>query len=190
MFLRFYKKINNSKGFTLLEMIIVISIISVMTLLIIPRISRIFDSKRSNFFTLTTVIAKTFDDSFLKDRTNFLMIHLYEPMEDLEEENGIFSRPNGISVVNMKEDGQFVDSQNKLLRYREFPDSFRIEAVVLSTGEKVGIGNVLIPFYPKGYSDNVILHILVDDEEEWSVRIYKFQKEAEIIPEYIDFSES
>ncbi|MCU0822753.1 MAG: hypothetical protein MUC95_09845 [Spirochaetes bacterium] len=52
------------------------------------------------------------------------------------------------------------------------------------------LGNVLIPFYSKGYSDNVILHILVNDEERWSVRIFKLKKEAEILPDYIDFSKS
>ena len=180
----------NNRGFTLLEIAIVVTIISIMSLLVLPRISRFFDSKRNNFFLLTTVIAKTFDDSFLKDRTNFLMIHLYEPMSSDEMENEIFSRKNGVSVVNLDENGKFVDSINKLLRYRDFPDSFKIEEVVLSTGEKVGIGNVLIPFYSKGYSDNVILHILVNDEEKWSVRIFKLKKEAEIFPDYIDFSKS
>lgn len=159
-----------------------------MSLLIIPRISRFFDSKRNNFLTLTTVIAKTFDDSFLKDRTNFLMIHLYEPMEELDEENEIFSRTNGISVVTMDREGKFHDSKNRLLKYREFSESFRLEAVVLSTGEKIGTGNVLIPFYPKGYSDNAIIHILVNEEERWSVRIFKLKKEAEIFPDYIDFT--
>ncbi|MCU0821660.1 MAG: prepilin-type N-terminal cleavage/methylation domain-containing protein, partial [Spirochaetes bacterium] len=59
----------NNRGFTLLEIMVVITIISIMTLLVLPRISRLFDTKRNNFFILTTVIAKTFDDSFLKDRT-------------------------------------------------------------------------------------------------------------------------
>ncbi len=187
----FKKSLLNDKGFTLVEIIIVLVIISVMSLLIIPRISNIFDSKRNNFFTLTTIMAKTFDDSFIKDRMNFLMIHLYEPMEeDIEQENEIFSRPNGVSVVILNDEGKFVDSPNKLLKYREFPDSFKIEEVILSTGEKIGIGNVLIPYYPKGYSDNVILHILVNDEEKWSIRIYKLRKEADIFPEYIDFNET
>ncbi len=183
----FKKNLINNKGFTLLEITIVVVIISVLSLLIIPRISSMLDSKRNNFFILTTVMAKTFEDSFTYDRTNFLVIHLHESM-DSEEENEVFSRPNGVSVVTMDDEGKFVDSKNRYLKYKEFPDSFKIEEVILSTGEKVGIGNVMIPYYPKGYSDNVILHILVDDEEQWSVRIFKLRKEAEIFPDYIDFS--
>jgi len=185
------KNINNNKGFTLLEIIIVVSIISIMMLLIVPRITSSLDSRRNNFFILTTVIAKTFDDSFLRERTNFLMLHLYEPMEeDVEIENEICSRTNGVSVVTLNDDGNVIDSTNTRLKYREFPEDLKIEEVVLSTGEKIGLGNVLIPFYPKGYSDNVIIHILVDDEERWSVKIFKLQKEPEIIPEYVDFDES
>lgn len=177
--------LRQSRGFTLLEIIIVLVIISIMTMLIIPRISNLFDSKRSNFIVLTTIIAKTFDDSFINDRLNFLVLHLYEPLSSDDVE--LFSRTNGISVVNLNEDGQFVGSRNRLLKYKAFPDSFKLEEIILSTGEKIGMGNVLIPFYPDGYSDDVIIHILVNDEERWSVRIYKLKKEARIFPEYIDF---
>ena len=116
------------------------------------------------------------------------MIHLHEPMSDVEDE-GIYSRTNGISVVTLNEQGKLIERKKKLLQYRNFPDSFKIENVVLSTGENIGVGNVLVPFYPDGYSDNVIIHILVNEEEQWSVRIYKLGKEAKIFPDYINFNE-
>ncbi len=80
-------------------------------------------------------------------------------------------------------------SKNKLLKYREFPESFRIEGVLLSTGEEITIGNVMIPFYPSGRTNDVILHILVDDEEQWSIRIFKLRKEPMIMPEYVKFDD-
>ncbi|MDY6934341.1 MAG: prepilin-type N-terminal cleavage/methylation domain-containing protein [Spirochaetota bacterium] len=178
-------------GFTLLEIIIVIVIISVMSMFIAPRMVNYFGSARSHFVVMTTIIAKTFDDSFINDRMNFLVIHLYEPFEESEGEiDELFSRQNGVSVVNFNEKGKFVKSNNKLLGYKGFPESFKIEEVVLSTGEKVHLGNVLIPFYPQGYSDNVILHILVNAEERWSIRIYKLRKEAKVFPDYIEFESS
>lgn len=178
-----------NKGFTLLEIIIVMVIISILGLLIIPRMSGIFNTKRNNFLILTATIAKTFDDSYLSNRQNILIVHLHEPNSDSEEEqeSEILSRTNGISVVNLDSKGLLTDSKNKILKYREFPDSFKIEEVLLSTGEPVATGNVLIPFYPEGYSDNVIIHILINDEERWSVRIFKMRKEPEIINGYIDF---
>ena len=187
--IRYFKKfIFANHGFTLIELLIVISILSVMSLIVAPRISNIFDSKRSNFIILTTMIAKTFDDSFVNGKLNFVLLHLHEPMSTEEPEDKIFSRDNGISVAVRNNNGSFEDSKNKLLQYKKFSDSFKIEEIILSTGEKVTNGNVLIPFYPDGMSDNVILHIFVNNEENWSVRIYKMRKEPEIFPGYIDFS--
>lgn len=181
-------KINDNKGFTLLEMIIVMVIISIMALLVAPRLTDILGSRRGNFIILTSIIAKTFDDSFIRGNVNFLIVHLNE--QDPDSEPGanadIFSRRNGISVVNLDE-GKFVDSKNKLLQFKEYPSSFKIEKVLLSTGEKITQGNVIIPFYPNGNSDDVIVHILVNDEERWSLRMYKLKKEADIAYNYIDF---
>jgi prepilin-type N-terminal cleavage/methylation domain-containing protein len=184
-------KINDNKGFTLLEMIIVIVIVSIMALLIAPRITDILGSRRGNFIILTSIIAKTFDDSFIRGNVNFLVVHLYEPNPELDVEANpdIFSRRNGISVVRLDENGKFIDSKNKILQFKEYPESFKIKEVLLSSGEKVTQGNVIIPFYPNGNSDDVILHILVNDEEQWSLRIYKLKKEAQIAYNYIDFDE-
>jgi len=189
---RLYLKqiVKNNGGFTLIEMIIVIVILSVMSLLVVPRLSNFFGNKRENFIILTSMIAKTFDDSFINDRINFFSIHLFEPgMEVSDSEDERSSRNNGISVMTLDDNGNFVDSDNKLMKYRQFPDSFRLEEVVLSSGERIGIGTVMVPYYPQGYSDNVILHILTDDEDQWSVRFYKFQKDASIFHDYINFDE-
>lgn len=182
---KFFK---DSSGFTLIELLIVIVILSITSLIVAPRVSNFFDTKRSNFLVLTTMIAKTFDDSFVNDRQNFVLLHLYEPMSADANQGKVFSRKNGISIVTQNENGDFIDNRNKLLQYKSFSDSFRIEGVLLSTGEKIAVGNVLIPFYPTGQSDNVILHILVNKEENWSLRIYKMRKEPEIFQGYIDFT--
>lgn len=184
---RFTQYLAGNAGFTLLEVIIVIVIISIMTLLVAPRISNFFTGSKGSFIVLTTMLAKTFDDSFVKDRMNFLMVHLNDAGTELHEANqDLFSRRNGISVVTLEDDGKFTDSMNKLLKYREFPSSFKFEEVVLSTGEKVRNGNVVIPFYPQGFSDNVVMHILVNDEDRWSVRLYKLKKEPKAFPGFIE----
>jgi prepilin-type N-terminal cleavage/methylation domain-containing protein len=176
-------------GFTLIELLIVITIFSIMSLVVIPRITTVTDSRRSNFLVLTTMIAKTFDDAFVNDRMNFVLLHLYEPVVDKDIQDEVFTRTNGISVVTQNEDGKFVDNADKILQYKSFPDSFRIEEVILSTGEKITSGNALIPFYPSGQSDNVIIHVLVNNEQNWSIRIYKMRKEPEIFNGYVGFSE-
>ena len=184
----------DNRGFTLIEVIIVLVVISIMTLAVAPRMTNVFSTERENTAIVTGIIAKTFDDSFLNSRTNYLTIHLYEPDETFlkTDDSGmreIFSRNNGISVLRL-EDGSFKDTDREILKHRDFPESFRFEEVVLSSGEILKRGSVMVPFYPEGYSDDMIIHVLVNDENRLSIRMRKYMKEPQVVPEYITFEDT
>lgn len=175
----------DNSGFTLIEIVVVIAIVALMFMIAAPRITRVFSSQRENFAIFTGMIVRTFDDAFLHNRTNYLTVHLQSPdPEDTLGQKEVFSRHNGISVLNIT-DGEFVESKLRSLKFKEFSDSFLIEEVLLSTGEKITNGNVLIPFYPQGYSDNVIIHIMVNGDQQWSIRIVKHMKEPKVIEGWI-----
>lgn len=179
--------LGDNRGFTLLELVIVLVIVSIMTLLVAPRVSVFMSGRRSNFIILQSMVAKAFDDAFIQNRTNFLVIHMGDSITELTDlDENIFSRKNGVSVVNFT-GGAFKDSPNPLLAYRRFPASFKFEEVIMASGEKISNGNVLIPFYPRGHSDDVIVHILSNDDERYSMRIMKFRKEPKILQDYVNF---
>jgi len=172
----------NNDGFSLLEIIIVLTILSIMSILVVPRVSHYLSSSRTNFITATTMIAKTFDDSVLNNNLKFLIIHLHERDLDFTDDDtqDVLQRTNGLSVANLDENNRFVDSSNKLLSKQLFNDSFILKKVLFADGTYMSSGNVIVPFYPQGYSDNLIIHILVNNADEWSIRIDKFQKEPVI----------
>ena len=178
-------KLKGRGGFTLLELIVVIAIISIMAMLIVPRIPRFAGTDRGSFIILTGIVARCFDDAYLKGNTNYLIVHLYDRgSESGEYDEKIFSRGNGLSVVNMDRLGRFTDSRDRLLAYHRFPDSFKIEEVIVPGADPIREGNVFIPFYPSGSSANAILHILTGGRDRWSVRISRLKKEARITHEY------
>ncbi len=182
-------KYGDQSGFTLVELVVVVAIISILFMIAVPRITRVFSTQRENFAVLTGIIVKTFDDAFLNDNTNYLILYLKD--SDIAEAPGQqddASRNNGVSVQNIV-DGVFKDHRLKSLRYRGFSDDFVIEGVVMPSGEKISSGNVLIPFYPQGYADNVIIHILVNGDQQWSVRIDKHIKEPKVIEGYAGYGE-
>ena len=186
------KILKDDQGFSLIELMIVIVLMTTLLMVVGPTFSKYLTKARDNFALFTGTIVKVFDDSFLYGRTNFIIIHLYDPFEgDSETEMGdeIFKRNNAISVVNIK-DGKYVEKKSKIFRHRQFDDDFRIEKVVLSSGEVVSNGPVTIPFYPKGYATNAIVHILVNDDEQYSIRIFKHLKEPEVIRDsYLTFED-
>ena len=77
-------------------------------------------------------------------------------------------------------------SKKRMLAFKKFGSSFRLDEVILSTGEKFSGGTVLIPFYPEGYSEDAIIH-LTSGSDRWSVIIYKMRKEPRVVREYVDF---
>ncbi len=188
-FVPFTKKtIKDTDGFTLIEIVIVIVVLSILYMIVTPRVSRIINTERDNFAILTGMIVKTFDDSFLHNTTNYLVVHLQNPdLEETESEDDFKNRNNAVSVLNVVS-GTWIDNKRKSLKWRKFsPAKFLIEEVVLQNGEKLTNGIVRIPFYPQGYSDNVIIHVLVNGTQKWSIKISKYIKEPKVLEGYVTF---
>lgn len=184
----FKNRFGRDDGFTLIEIVIVMVVISIMAMMVAPRLSRFLGNERKDFNMLTGLVTRTFDDAFIHGDVNYLAVHLHEPFTDDtgEETEDVLQRNNAVSVLQRSE-GKFVDHGRKSLQKMQFDDSFKLEEALLSTGEKITSGNVLIPYYPQGYSDNVIIHVLVNDEEQWSIRIFKHLKEPEVKYGYVSF---
>jgi len=178
---------SSDAGFTLIEIIIAVTLVAVLTVTVIPRLTGFLGSRAESFKLFTGLISKTYDDAFLNDRVNYLTVHIDGgEIGETGDNSKIFQRKNGLSVLNFVK-GEFRDNPRKILKYRKFPDSFKIDSVLMSSGEPVKSGTVLIPFYPGGYSDNSIIHILVNNQEQWSVRIYKQMKEPDVLEGFKTF---
>ena len=100
----------------------------------------------------------------------------------------IFQRRNAVSVVSLL-NGKFKESERKILEHREFNDSFILEEVILPTGEKITSGNVLVPFYPDGHGNDIMIHVHISGEEQWTVRMFRFMKEPRVNQGYLTFED-
>lgn len=173
-------------GFTLIELMAVVTILAVMATLAVPRFTNVFSDNKKNFLLVTGLISKTFDDAYLNDRINYLAIYLDNPDAEKGSLNELLQRQNGIGVLNQSVNS-WKDHERNILRYRGFSDSFRFEEVVKSGGEVITQGHYIIPFYPQGYSENAIIHVLVNDEYRWSIVVMKYIKEPRIVEGYVTF---
>ena len=182
--------LKNDAGFTLIELLVVIAIIATMTAVIAPRVSTIFNKNKEAFALATGLITRTFDDSFLKNKTNFLVIYLNKKdskIKDMpKEQREIFDHSNSMSVLELNGE-KFEQSTRKIFKLREFPETFRFERVLFASGSIIEEGVALIPFFPNGSSDNVIIHVYVNDTERWSIKIDKYLKEPAVVHDFIEF---
>ena len=181
------KNLRRKGGFTLIELMIVITVLSIMAVAVLPKISGALGADKGNMIALSSFISKTFDDSFLQHRTDFLAVHLNGPSaKPREEKNPLLEKENGVSVLTPNKDGKLEALKSRVLSYKKFPSSFRLDEVILPTGEKITGGTVLIPFYPEGSAEDAIIH-LTSGNDRWSVIIYKMRKEPRLTREYVDF---
>ncbi len=185
--------LKKNDGFTLIEIMVVIALLSMLTAVALPRATNFFRSNKESFAIMTGVMAKTFDDSYLKNRTNYVAVHMFQPDPGVKEitdreKRELFDKSNGISVL-LLHNGEFVPNERKILSFRDFPSSFVIERVILPGGKTIESGTALIPYYPDGSSSDAIVHVTVDNEKRWSIQINKFMKEPAVIKDHITYSE-
>jgi hypothetical protein len=172
----------------MIEILTVVAILGIISAAVVPQLG-ILQSGKRNLKIFTTIITKVFDDSYLNGRINYMAVHLNDSKQDKSElANKIFSRKNGLSVLNISND-QFIENKRDIFKFRNFPNSFLVEEVVLSSREKISMGSVLIPFHTDGSSDNVIIHVKIDGDQKYSIKLNKYMKEPIVVPGYITFTD-
>lgn len=165
----------SSQGFTLIELIVVISLISLMLFLAVPRLQDTFrdDPRRKALQWLTLKIQSAKQKALSEHLTQGLHIDIDEALmwwsngemttDELAEarENG-FMLPEGIRLIDV-----------------EFPES-----------DKIAYGTVEIFFYPQGYSDKALLHLESQDGRTVSILIEPFLKTVKIFEGEAGFEET
>ena len=173
----------SSKGFTLIELIAVLAIISIMLFFTLPQFdifSQTDDIKGVSRWLIATVPQlksksmseqKTYILTVDLDQDRFLIIQ--EALQPVTE-----SVADDETDANAPEATEFQLSENITITDVIFP----IKGVVRS-------GAADINFYPKGYSDRVIIHITDADNDRRSFLIEPFLNRVEIFNGYLDFSQ-
>lgn len=145
-------------------MIIVIAIIAIMTVIALPKLTTFFGNQRKESVILKSYIEAVTDDTFVHRKTGYLCIHLSRHGDKNSELfDDLYNEDNIVNVYEMV-NGKFVQSENKLLKYRSFSSSFILDEVVLDGGKSINSGNVLIPFYSDGTSAGFTLKIISGDK--------------------------
>jgi len=167
-------KFRRNKGFTLIELIVVISLISLMLFFAIPR----------------------FQFDVLSDNTNkvsrWIMLKVHALKEKAVHEQKLYvlhlsldSNKLWVTSDIMSEE----ELQTAALNGYELPENIKLLDVEYPDEEKISVGRADIYFYKKGYSDKAIIHISNNDNELLSLLVEPFLSRVCLYNKYIEFED-
>ena len=162
---------NESNGFTLVELIVVMALISLMFFMILPRVNNdifIDQTKKTSRWLLTSV--RYLKEASTRDQTSYAL--------HVDIDNGRL----WTSHVSA--------SEEMLEKYKDLSlilgEGSRILDVELAGERKITSGTVLIQFHAKGYSDHAMIHMTDGDDNELSYKIPPFLPRLKIYEGYVD----
>lgn len=162
----------HSGGYTLIELIVVIALLSIMLAFAIPRFEGGVLTNNSKKVTRWFMIKiQMLKQNALKNRKIYTL--------HISPDSGKM----WISDESMSEEDLEKASQNTY----EIPEDIRVLDVEYPGGEKISFNRADINFYKSGYSDKVMIHIEDKDSNRKSLLIEPFLPEIKVYEEYVGF---
>jgi prepilin-type N-terminal cleavage/methylation domain-containing protein len=162
------------KGFTLIELIVVISLISIMLFFAIPRF-------QSNILSDST-----------KDVSRWILLKIPYIKERAAREQkryvlhvGLDSNKLWVTHEAMLEEAL----QSAETNGYKLPEDIKLLDVEYPDQEKISVGQADIYFNEKGYSDKAIIHLENDDNERFSFLIEPFLLRVRLYNSYTGFAD-
>ncbi|MFH2063850.1 MAG: prepilin-type N-terminal cleavage/methylation domain-containing protein [Pseudomonadota bacterium] len=168
----FFRKAKNNKGFTLIELIVVIIIMSVMLVFATPRLSGfIFPDDTNEIIRWLVVKARLLRNNAVQHQKHYYL--------NIDIDN------SRLWVTD-----ESVDTEEALKKAYEnsypLPESVRLLDVEFPGRGKVLQGTVEISFNKQGYADPAIIHIGGPDDRKVSLMIEAFLPSVKWVEEYVE----
>jgi prepilin-type N-terminal cleavage/methylation domain-containing protein len=162
----------HNNGFTLIEIIVVIALISLMLFVAIPR----------------------FQGTVLLDNTKEVSRWIILKVRALKE-RAVLEQKLYVLHVSLDSNRLWVTHEsmtqeelhNAELHGYELPSDVKVLDVEYPNEEKISVDQAEIRFYKKGYSDKALIHIENDDNEQLSFLIEPFLAKVKLYEKYAGF---
>ena len=171
-------KYTNNSAFTLIELIVVISIISILLAFSLPRLDVSFFSDNDRKISSWILVnVKALKEKSVREQTLFVL--------NIDLDNNQMWSSSGFVAEVTEEADETVETPKE--NVYKLPSGYRLTDVEFIDEDKITSGIAEIHFYHKGYSDKALIHIEDDDNLHYSYLIEPFLPHVKIIDEYIEF---
>lgn len=154
------RRIADTSAFTLIELIVVISLAAIMLFFAVPRLERSFftgDSRKLSSWLLNNVSALR-SGSVEKQRILALYVEI--------DENKLWT-----GRASSVEEEKIIQKQSGGFRV---PSGYRLTDVTYPGAASIKSGTARIRFYPGGYCDRAIIHVMTPEGSRISYQIQSF----------------
>lgn len=162
----------NKKGFTLLELVIVIMLIGILGTLLIPRLPDITASKLKS---TSRKLAGTM--SYLYDRSAAGQMVLRMTL-DLDK--------NEYYVSLLNTDNQFEETTFTLARRTKLNDALKMQSAKTATQGRVSKGKAFIHFFPGGFTEMTVIYLKDRSDHAMTLVTNPLTGKVKIYEGYVD----
>lgn len=161
-----------NRGYTLIELSLIILLIGVILVFVLPKLGNIGDTKlRTTARQLAGKIQSLYDESVLKKKP-------YQIVFD------ITNRTYSFSQISDEESSILSDSTQET----SLSDRVYIKDIVMETEGKITEGKVAIRFYPDGYVEKNTIH-LSDGKKDYTLATSPLSGKVKISEGYVEVNE-
>jgi len=164
------KKHRDDAGFTLLELMVIVSILGITALMVFPKLSAFgVNSEKAATRHLSRLIQHLAQESLATK-------NYYRLYYDFEEE---------AYSVKILQGREFVPISGGLIAGRKLPDGLVFEDVVTFRHGKVQDGEAYTEFFPLGVEKTTI-HLKAEDDTVWTLIVNSLTGRVKVFDSYIE----
>jgi prepilin-type N-terminal cleavage/methylation domain-containing protein len=166
-----------NRGFTLLEMMVVIIIIGTIAAIAVPRMNDIFEvNLKSSIRRMIGMIQFAFNESVIKQtplRLNF------------SPETGEYWLS---AMLSSGDTGQFVEYVTDVVKPQQLPEGVLINDVVTphDSEKRTDGDDIFIGFFPTGFVERGVIHLSSRDGRQFTLVIEPLTGKVNVLDGYID----
>lgn len=164
--------VRNSKGFTLIELVVVVTLIVMMIGLTLPQIRNtlLSDALKRTALRMVGVAKNLRDEAVREQKTYGLRLDMVR-------------RQYWVGFTAMTEEEQALARKNA----EKLPPNVQILDVWFKEGGKVSEGEAVILFFRAGYVQPSAIHLGDDDGRRFTVVLSPFGGKVNVLEKYVDF---
>lgn len=177
----------NDNGFTLIELVVVIALISIMLVYSIPNFQSLISDNTKTATRWIILTVKSLKQSAVQDQTRYTL-HVGIDSNKLWYSN---ETPVPDEKAEGEKTGEEMEVSKPDKNEKDFvlPKEIKIIDVEFPGGDRVTSGQADIEFYEKGYSDMAIIHLEEEEGKKISYLIEPFLLKVKIYDEYLSFGD-